>query len=84
VLDLVAGLGLLGLVLIQRTPAATGALWVVVGVGLVSHLYRNWEYQSGVDNAFCANMPLFVVSNLKIVGLAVVLALPWGQALARN
>jgi hypothetical protein len=41
----------------------------VVGLALLTHDYREWEHLARAGNPFCANAPLFVVNNLKLVGL---------------
>jgi hypothetical protein len=49
--------------------------WGAVGVALLAHLWRDVEYLAYFDNPFCINLPLFVVNNLKIVGLIAILLL---------
>lgn len=53
------------------------SIWLLVftGAALLLHLYREWEYLSGFANAFCANRPLFIVNNVKLLGLLAVMAL---------
>ena len=82
VLDIAAGLGLVYLALAQRGAAWPYAFYIVVGVALLTHGYREWEYLAGAANAFCANAPLFVVNNLKLLGLvaSAVLAAPLALA----
>jgi len=77
-LDILAGLGLVYLALAQRGAAWTYAFYFLTGLALLTHAYREWEYLAGTDNAFCANTPLFVVNNLKLVGLVAVLILNRG------
>ena len=69
-LDIVAGLGLFYLVLARRT--APYAFYFLVGLALLTHGYRVWEYLARASNPFCANAPLFIVNNLKLVGLLVI------------
>lgn len=69
VLDIVLGLGLVYLALAHRGAAWPYALYVLAGLALLTHGYREWEYLAGADNAFCATTPLFVVNNLKLAGL---------------
>jgi hypothetical protein len=69
-LDIVAGLGLLYLVLARRGMPLV--LYFLVGLGLLTHGYRVWEYLARAGNPFCANLPLFVVNNLKLAGLLVI------------
>jgi hypothetical protein len=79
-LDILAGLGLVFLALVQRGAAWPYALYALAGLALLTHGYREWEYLAGTDNAFCATTPLFVVNNLKLVGLVAVLILSRGPA----
>ena len=71
-LDIVAGLGLVYLALAHRGSAWPYALYSLVGLALLTHGYREWEYLARAGNPFCANAPLFVLNNLKLVGLAAV------------
>ena len=66
----VAGLGLVYLALAPRGAAWPYAFYLLVGLALLTHGYREWEYLAGAANPFCANGPLFVVNNLKLLGLA--------------
>lgn len=63
-LDIAAGLGLVTLALVQRAAARPYALSFLVGLALLTHGYRAWEYLARAGNPFCANAPLFVVNNL--------------------
>ncbi len=81
-LDLVAGMGLLYLALVQRGAAWPYAFYSVVGLALLTHGYREWEYLAGAANPFCANVPLFVVNNLKLLCLAACAILGASLALA--
>lgn len=68
-LDILCGLGLMGVALICRDPANSTWLYLFAAGSLLSHLYREWEYLAQASNPFCANRPLFAVNNLKLVGL---------------
>lgn len=68
-LDLVTGFGLICAVLIKRGPMTPYAFFAAVSIALLSHLFREWEVFAHAANPFCANTPLFVVNNLKILGL---------------
>jgi hypothetical protein len=46
-----------------------------VVISVVAHGYREWEYLVGAANPFCANAPLFVLNNLKLIGLLVIAGL---------
>jgi hypothetical protein len=78
-LDIVTGLALVFLALVDRGATWHYALYSLVGLTLLTHGYREWEYLASAGNPFCANAPLFVVNTLKLVGLAAVLVL--GRAL---
>jgi hypothetical protein len=89
VLDLLVGVGLIGVVVATRNPIGALPLYLMTGLGLFTHLYREWEYLSEVSNAFCVNPPLFVLNNVKIMGLLAVLVLavaagPWRVQSIRN
>ena len=43
--------------------------WVALGLVLLTHTYRDWEYLFHAANQFCFNLPLFVVNNIKLAGL---------------
>jgi hypothetical protein len=77
-LDVGVGLGLVYLALAHRGVAWSYILYVLVGFGLLTHGYREWEYLAGAGNAFCANPPLFAVNTLKLAGLVTTLILGWG------
>jgi hypothetical protein len=68
-LDLLAGLGMIYLSLARHGAVWPYALFLLAGFAVLTHGYRDWEYLAGVTNPFCANIPLFVVNNLKIAGL---------------
>jgi hypothetical protein len=66
-LDIVAGLGVPYLLMGRR--GAPYALYFLVSLAVLTHGYRVWEYLARAGNPFCANLPLFVVNNLKLAGL---------------
>ena len=74
--DAVVGLVLI-LITFNREPLIS-PIWapLFVTIGLLTHIYRIWEYLAGRENAFCANRSLFIFNNLKILGLLVILI--WG------
>ena len=82
VLDIVAGLGLAYLALAHRGPVRPHALDFLVGLALLTHGYRDWEYLARAANPFCANAPLLAVNNLKILGLLAIVAIGIGAQLA--
>jgi hypothetical protein len=70
-LDIAAGLGLIYLTLARQGAAWSYAFYSLVGLALLTHGYREWEYLAVASNPFCANAPLFAVNNLKLAGLLV-------------
>ncbi|NTV90077.1 MAG: hypothetical protein HGA22_06915 [Clostridiales bacterium] len=50
-------------------------LLLFAGVALLLHLYRQWEYISGIANSFCANQQLFILNNVKLLCLLIVFSL---------
>jgi len=43
--------------------------WVSIISTFLSHAWRDAEFVAGFPNRFCGNSALFVVNNLKLVGL---------------
>ncbi|MBN1579759.1 MAG: hypothetical protein JXA89_03590 [Anaerolineae bacterium] len=85
VLDIVAGLGLIIIAATAKDTDVPGILYVLLLVSAVAHGYREWEYLARVGNAFCANAPLFVVNNAKLVGLlVVVLGVIWAAIASKR
>ena len=72
-LDVLAGLGLIVLTARSHSTLELGLLYAILIVSLGIHGYREWEYVAGVAGRFCANLPLFVINNLKLAGLLAVL-----------
>ncbi|MGD2145844.1 MAG: hypothetical protein PVH41_04020 [Anaerolineae bacterium] len=71
VLDVIAGLVLVGAAVSGRRLQTSGWVYAVWFISLVAHGYREWEYLVRADNAFCANGPLFAVNSVKLIGLLV-------------
>jgi hypothetical protein len=67
--DIVTGLGLVYLALAHQGAAWHYAFFLLAGLALLAHGYREWEYLARSSNPFCANAPLFAVSNLKLASL---------------
>jgi hypothetical protein len=72
VLDLATGLGLIYLGLAKRDIDTVTLFYVVTIINLITHGYREWEYLANIDYKFCFNKPLFVVNNLKLMGLVII------------
>ena len=47
-------------------------VYFFIGIILLSHGLRTYEYWVGTNNTFCFNVPLFIVNNIKLL-LSVVL-----------
>lgn len=41
--------------------------WIVFGIVIASHAFREYEYITFQKQPFCTNLPLFIVNNLKII-----------------
>jgi len=72
-LDLFLGGVLVYLVWLGNDPIGSWIFTGAVLISLLTHTYRDLEYFSGQPHPFCANQPLFVVNNLKLLGLLVIL-----------
>ena len=64
ILDILSGTLLL-LSMPLRLPEIV--FWLIFAVVCVSHAFREYEYLSLQKEAFCSNLPLFIVNNVKIV-----------------
>lgn len=69
---------------VHRGAALPYAFHFLVSLALLTHAYREWEYLARAANPFCANRPLFVVNNLKLIGLLVAAVLGTSLALAKG
>ena len=63
-LDILCGT-MLFLSLILRFPEII--FWIVFILVVFSHAFREYEYLSSKKQAFCSNLPLFMINNVKIV-----------------
>jgi hypothetical protein len=68
--DLITGSGLIYLAVTRDNLADSRGFYFLSTIALVAHGYREWEYIHGADQQFCFNIPLFIVNNIKIIGLA--------------
>lgn len=75
-LDVVVGLALIFLAFDGANFPQPTWFFVFVIIGLLTHLFRLWEYLARREHTFCGNRPLFIVNNLKFIGLLVILV--WG------
>jgi hypothetical protein len=83
-LDIVTGVGLVVVAAMNRGSEASGVFYVLVASALVTHGYREGEVLAHARNAFCANVPLFAVNSLKLVGLLVIAVRFIVEALSRS
>ena len=69
-LDIVCGVGMIVLMLIRRDFFGYIFLSALVLIAFSSHVYREWEYfASSTIHRFLINLPLFVLNNVKLVGI---------------
>jgi hypothetical protein len=73
-LDILTGSALIASSLRTGNPG-NPIFWVALGLALLAHIYRDWETLSHAANPFCLNLPLFVVNNVKLVGLLSIILL---------
>lgn len=71
--DVVVGLVLIILATDAENFPQTFWFPLFVSIGLITHLYRIWEYLAGRQSSFCGSRPLFIVNNLKFLGLLLIL-----------
>ena len=75
--DVVVGLVLI--ILATNAENFPQPFWfpLFVVIGLITHLYRIWEYLAGRQSSFCGSRSLFIVNNFKFIGLLLILV--WGM-----
>ena len=75
-LDVIAGLGLIAVLLLNEDVFRSNVFYLATFIAVFSHGYREWEFiADSNDNKFCATEPLFVVNNLKLLGLLLIAAI---------
>jgi hypothetical protein len=72
VLDVVIGFSLIYLGFATRDIDTLMIFYLLSIMALITHGYREWEYFADVEHKFCFNVPLFVVNNLKLLGLIII------------
>jgi len=70
---IVAVLIILALPALQNFPAYLFSLFLAVGIA--THSYRTLEYFSQTQRKFCANFPLFVMNNIKLMAFLIILGI---------
>ena len=78
-LDVVVGLSLILIACDNGNLIEPQWFSIFVTIGLLTHLYRIWEYLAGRETPFCANRSLFIFNNIKFISLFVILV--WGVAI---
>ncbi len=78
-LDIFTGLGLIWSAARLDADLGVFVYTVMLTASFISHGYRDWEYLFRKDNRFCMNFPLFIMNNLKLVGLLGVVALKFSS-----
>jgi 4-hydroxybenzoate polyprenyltransferase len=43
--------------------------YVILLTIILTHIYREYEYVSLKEAKFCFNLPLFILNNIKLMGL---------------
>jgi hypothetical protein len=72
-LDIVCGIGLICLILMPESSLRDGLLMALALIATGSHAYREWEYfASSAASRFLVNVPLFVLNNVKLIGLILI------------
>jgi hypothetical protein len=76
-LDILCGAGILTCTLLPGAGAVNQVMLPVILVfSLGAHLYRDWEFlTSHIPSRFLINTPLFVVNNIRLLGLVLILIL---------
>ena len=76
-LDVVVGLALI--LIAYQGERLNLPIWlpIFVSIGLLTHIFRIWEYMAKRAGAFCSNRALFMVNNLKFSGLLLILVGFW-------
>jgi len=68
-LDIALGLTLTWIAWRRPTALGSVAFWLLTLTGVLSHLYREWEYFARAPSPFLSNLPLLAVNHLKLLGL---------------
>ena len=76
-LDAVVGLALILIAFQGENLNLPILLPIFLLIGLLTHLFRIWEYLAKRAGAFCGNRALFIVNNLKFIGLLLILIGGW-------
>jgi len=72
-LDIVSSVALLYLTLSDKQFYMRNLTYCIAGISLLTHAFRTIEYFGADKNQFCANVPLMVVNNVKLIGLGIII-----------
>ena len=72
--DFILGVILL-ILLLKENPELITLSLIIIGLLIISYLYRSVEYFLHPTDQFCSNIPLFMVNNLKLAGLITIIFL---------
>jgi hypothetical protein len=76
-LDVVVGLALILIAFDGGTLIQPIWFSIFITIGLLTHIFRIWEYLGGRQTPFCGNRSLFIFNNIKFIGLLVILVWGW-------
>jgi hypothetical protein len=71
ILDVIAGIMIL-VALPQLHYLSFEIFLLLLAIGIATHTYRTIQYYSAEQIKFCSNLPLFIVNNLKLLGLLII------------
>ncbi|MBN2011430.1 hypothetical protein JW960_19010 [candidate division KSB1 bacterium] len=61
--------GIVIIYVIVTTLTYSWLFWTALIFLLLSHVYREYEYFTDNSQKFCANLPLFIMNNVKLTGI---------------
>jgi hypothetical protein len=72
--DIITGAGLIYFATthVIISPLKFMDITFILILAISTHGYREWEYLADVINKFCANIPLFIFNNVKLITLIVI------------
>lgn len=79
-IDIVSGVLLIWLVSNRSGIRPATGLYILLGVAILSHTFRVWEFLKDNPQKFCINTPLFVVNNVKLT-LLLAIAVIFGRVI---
>jgi hypothetical protein len=70
-IDSITGEVLIYLISTQIEIKPSVGMYLLLGIAILSHIYRVWEFLKDSPQKFCINTPLFVVNDVKLTLLLV-------------